>query len=75
MRISFKGILNQSHNGTLQALESQVSGLRRAAHLTCLSKITFRSDAYFEVPTILFMIQSLNIWIFNLSTNSPSNKP
>ena len=39
-----------------------------------LSEIIFRSDAYCEVPTILFMIQSLNIWILicqltHLSTN------
>lgn len=40
-----------------------------------ISEIIFRSDAYCEVPTILFMTQSVNIWIFNLSTDSPSNKP
>ena len=39
------------------------------------SEVIFRGDAYCEVPSILFMIQSLNIWIFILSTDSPSNKP
>ena len=42
---------------------------------TTLSLFPTKIDAYCEVPEILFMIQFFNIRIYNLSTDSSSNKP